>query len=582
MNPTLNILSKESTKVSLEEKEKRRLLSALQNTIDNNKKALGDNREAVEEELNQLVETSRTSNTVNIKQVLSLTNKLSDMLGGGTENIDKILEALDAKSEVEVAQILRQTQNRLAVENKNVGLSTSLRTGEVSDLNSVQESLLKSASSDEELLKTVSINLKDVASEFLDISSVNSTESMKVLEDIRELMSKSTKLDETQINSLNSLLDSSESTITAIKSADKESISDKIKGKTSDDLRTESLANLTDKLNDIQLSSSIVDSLKSQSSAEGLGESAAESGIDGIMDLLGGRKGKRGRKGRRLGGRKGFKGGKGVGKLLTKLLPGLGGLSGAAGGALAGGTGLLGKAGGVLGKLGGVASKAALPLLAAKALYDGVQGYGEADDNFDLKKGQEATVGEGLSSSAGGIISGLSFGFIDSKDASQSVDSIADFATSSFKPPIINALEDKGIISTSMFGDSEIRDKSALSQLSKRELTELDKYDDWSDEDSKLIKDTLVAHSKAADMSKSKVPNDIIKMTTGVDPSLVDKPATTRNSLPSDLVKLDKPNNTNDKESSESTNVINDSSSVSNTYITSQSIYDPSFLNLVN
>ncbi|EJF07111.1 hypothetical protein ThvES_00008160 [Thiovulum sp. ES] len=58
-----------------------------------------------------------------------------------------------------------------------------------------------------------------------------------------------------------------------------------------------------------------------------------------------------------------------------------------------------------------------LGLLTSTAI-SGVSGWNDANTNFDIEDGQEATLGQKLSSSAGGILSDLSFGLLDSKTSS--------------------------------------------------------------------------------------------------------------------------------------------------------------------
>lgn len=82
--------------------------------------------------------------------------------------------------------------------------------------------------------------------------------------------------------------------------------------------------------------------------------------------------------------------------------------------------GKLGKAMSVLGK----AAKFAGPLAAAGvAAYEGVSGWQQAGENFDLKEGEKATLGQKASSALGGIASGMTFGLIDSKKASKGIHS---------------------------------------------------------------------------------------------------------------------------------------------------------------
>lgn len=82
-----------------------------------------------------------------------------------------------------------------------------------------------------------------------------------------------------------------------------------------------------------------------------------------------------------------------------------------------------GKAGSVGGKILGGLGKAARVLgpaaAVAGAAYSGFQGYQNTGANFDLKEGQEATTGQKISSTLGGVASGLTFGLLDEKTASQ-------------------------------------------------------------------------------------------------------------------------------------------------------------------
>ena len=78
------------------------------------------------------------------------------------------------------------------------------------------------------------------------------------------------------------------------------------------------------------------------------------------------------------------------------------------------------KLGGFLRGAGRILGKAALPLALATSAYEGYQGFTEAKDNLDIKD-REATLGEKLSSAGGSIVSGLTFGLLDKKDASKGI-----------------------------------------------------------------------------------------------------------------------------------------------------------------
>ena len=89
------------------------------------------------------------------------------------------------------------------------------------------------------------------------------------------------------------------------------------------------------------------------------------------------------------------------------------------------GKGVAGKAAGMGGKILGGIGKAARFLgpaaAVAGAAYSGVQGYQNTESNFDLKEGESATVGQKTASTLGGVASGLTFGLVDEKSASQGI-----------------------------------------------------------------------------------------------------------------------------------------------------------------
>jgi len=82
------------------------------------------------------------------------------------------------------------------------------------------------------------------------------------------------------------------------------------------------------------------------------------------------------------------------------------------------GKGLGGK---VLGGLGKAAKFLGPAAAVAGAAYSGFQGYQNTNENFDLKQGEEATTGQKVSSTLGGVASGLTFGLLDEKSASQGI-----------------------------------------------------------------------------------------------------------------------------------------------------------------
>jgi hypothetical protein len=67
----------------------------------------------------------------------------------------------------------------------------------------------------------------------------------------------------------------------------------------------------------------------------------------------------------------------------------------------------IGSAARVLGRVAGVAA-------VGLAAYDAYEGYNNAEQNLGLAEGQEATTGQKMASAAGGVVSGITFGLVDS------------------------------------------------------------------------------------------------------------------------------------------------------------------------
>ena len=110
----------------------------------------------------------------------------------------------------------------------------------------------------------------------------------------------------------------------------------------------------------------------------------------------------------------------------------IGDLAGAAGNLLGGGKGkaaskAAGMGGKVLGGLGKAAKFLGPAATIAGAAYSGFEGYQNTGSNFDLKEGEEATTGQKISSTLGGVASGATFGLLDEKTASQGIHKAGEF-----------------------------------------------------------------------------------------------------------------------------------------------------------
>ncbi|HEC63782.1 MAG TPA: hypothetical protein ENI23_00645 [bacterium] len=192
----------------------------------------------------------------------------------------------------------------------------------------------------------------------------------------------------------------------------------------------------------------------------------------GLSDMLGdrlGRRGGRGRGGRGRGGllRRGFgmlrgAGGglvRGAGSLLSRvpgmarggallaggasllgggasLLGGAGGTASTVGGVAKGGTSMLGgiakMGGGLLKGAGSLLSKAALPLLIIKGLFDFGSGFMDASKIAGLKEGEEASLGTKIQAGLSSTISGLTFGIVDTSTIFQGIDKVGSFFSDAF------------------------------------------------------------------------------------------------------------------------------------------------------
>ena len=110
----------------------------------------------------------------------------------------------------------------------------------------------------------------------------------------------------------------------------------------------------------------------------------------------------------------------------------IGDLAGAAGNLLGGGKGkAASKAAGMGGKILGGLGKAAKFLGPAAAIagaaYSGFEGYQNTNENFNIKEGEEATTGQKISSTLGGVVSGATLGLLDGKTASQGIHKAGEF-----------------------------------------------------------------------------------------------------------------------------------------------------------
>jgi len=118
-------------------------------------------------------------------------------------------------------------------------------------------------------------------------------------------------------------------------------------------------------------------------------------------------------------------------------------------------------------------------ITAGMAIYDGVQGWDDAEGQLGIK-GDASTTNK-MSSAMGGVISGLSFGLLDSKDTSKGINNL--FGGND----IIDKYEKMGIVDHDTFGDSDVLDWKKIGTLNSKEIQEIISIDDFDEPTTKRL-----------------------------------------------------------------------------------------------
>lgn len=190
------------------------------------------------------------------------------------------------------------------------------------------------------------------------------------------------------------------------------------------------------------------------------------------------------------GGKFGFLGrlAKGVSRFAVPGVAALGSLAGTAGSAMGAGAGA-----GALGTVAKGGARAAanfakflgplgLAVTAGMAIYDGFQGWNKAGENLGIDE-KDLTLGNKAASSAGSVISGLTFGLLDAKETSKGINNF--FGGNK----IIEKYEKLGIIDHNSLGSSTIEDWNKVRELKPEEIQEIIDIDDWTAKDLRHLKE---------------------------------------------------------------------------------------------
>lgn len=154
--------------------------------------------------------------------------------------------------------------------------------------------------------------------------------------------------------------------------------------------------------------------------------------------------------------------------------------------------------------IGRIAGPIALVTGAVVSVYEGIKGYQNAAETFNLDEGQIATTSQKLTSGISSIIDTLTFGLFDEKAVAQKIDDMNSYVTTGIKKifgqynnseKITDELEAKGVIDKSVIGNSEVRDWSAIEKLSLPQLQSLYDFGDWDKETEEKLR-SLIRQSK--------------------------------------------------------------------------------------
>jgi len=140
-----------------------------------------------------------------------------------------------------------------------------------------------------------------------------------------------------------------------------------------------------------------------------------------------------------------------------------------------------------------------LIVTAGMAIYDGVEGYDNASEILGIPE-DELTLGNKITATASSIISGLTFGLVNSSNLAKGIQNI------SGSNEVINAVTKAGIIDHDLIGKSEIEDWDRFAQLPSNQIQDIIDIDDWSDVDLNHMKELFEA---------SKLREEVLPSTLG-------------------------------------------------------------------
>lgn len=264
------------------DKEKTKLLSAIQNALDQQGNNIAEDLlKAFQESLDKLVADSATGN-LNERDLVDLAKSIGNSVNN-KEVLEKVNDYLSARNELDVAGMIRASQEKEALSKGDVELALALSSGNLNKITPDQQLILDYASQKNvvrtNLFRNLDSYLKsefgDSIKEIVDLLEQGSIDSKKALDLVITKLSKENKLSEDQLNEFTR-------SVNILEEANTDTIAEKIAKKNNEEILSEGFKNLGDKLDGISTNQQILDKFRDARSAEDLGSTS----LDAMFDLL--------------------------------------------------------------------------------------------------------------------------------------------------------------------------------------------------------------------------------------------------------------------------------------------------------
>ena len=183
-----------------------------------------------------------------------------------------------------------------------------------------------------------------------------------------------------------------------------------------------------------------------------------------------------------------------------------------------------------------IAGPIALVTAGVIGVYEGIKGYQNAAETFDLDPKAIATQSQKITSGIASALDALSFGLLDEKVVAKKIDQFTSSLTSGIKKilgvyensdMVVDDLQNKNVIDASIIGDSQVRDWDAMSKLSLKELEAVYNYNDWDKDTAEKLRGLIRTKKREAEPAPIKYegPVNVNKTLTQEQTTEADKRA---------------------------------------------------------